>query len=314
MIVSLAPSADEPSPEASAADFAVLVGRGEQRPGGSADCVAEDEHEALALVRDFLGYLPSTSQESPPRLESDDDPARRNEAMIELVPFESGQPYDLRNVLAEIVDGGSSLELQPWLAPRLLTVLARLDGRTVGVVASEPAHGEALVGLELCAKLARFVRLCDAFHVPLVYLVDLPAGEGAGEQAVPGDSGDVAIMSAVMETVDYTQRATVPKVVLLTGGAYGLAAALLGAVDARSDCVLAWPRATIARSLSAGERAGLSPSDVEEQISVLRAAKAGRVIELIDPRETRATLVRMLDLYDVGDRYTPRFKHRSIVG
>ena len=147
-------------------------------------------------------------------------------------------------------------------------------------MASEPAHGEALVGLELCAKLARFVRLCDAFHVPLVYLVDLPAGEGAGEQAVPGDSGDVAIMSAVMETVDYTQRATVPKVVLLTGGAYGLAAALLGAVDARSDCVLAWPRATIARSLSAGERAGLSPSDVEEQISVLRAAKAGRVIEL----------------------------------
>jgi hypothetical protein len=282
--------------ELTAADFAVvLAGDGEQAAAelhrrGHVDEVTPLPAAAATLVRGVLAHLPADAGQVPPSVAplppQDGD-------LLDLVPFPIDETYDMATVLRTLVDGGDWLTLRSGTAPEVITGLARLDGRAVGLVASRPAIGRGRLTAAGCVKIAHCVRLCDAFHLPLLFLVDTE-GLASGEEM-----GDRLTLDVVSAAVRRTYAATVPKCAVVTGRAYGLAALVLGATGARADYVAAWPRAEIA--LGAPEEAAAVPgappaTALHERAAIMRAAQSGAVLDVIHPAATRAVLIEMLDL------------------
>jgi len=284
---------------------------------GVAHFVAADEGEALAITRRLLSYLPSNNVESPPRIEPTDNPSRAEPALDTLVPPEGSQSYDIREAITRIFDqySGQSLtepvssffEVHALFAPNAVVGFARLYGEVVGVVANQPAHLAGVLDVNASDKIARFVRFCDAFNIPLVTFVDCPGFMPGTVQEHGG------IIRHGAKIVYAYSEATVPKIAVVTRKAYGGAYIVLSSKYIRTDMVYAWPTAEIAvlgaegavnilyrRRLAEVEnpeemRAQFIAEFREQFGSPYAAAASGHVDDVILPSETRAKLIAALD-------------------
>jgi propionyl-CoA carboxylase beta chain len=273
-----------------------------------------DEAACWAGVRQVLSYLPSNSAEPPPSVPPADDVERADPELQELVP--EGGAYDVRDVIARVLDAGTFLEARPSEAQHVVVGLGRLGGHPVGVVANQPLVRDGVLDGPAALKAGRFVRTCDAFNLPVVAFVDSPgpAGEELGPQEL------AALLSAYAD-------ATVPKLTVVMRRWYGGAYSLLGAKELGADLNLAWPLAEIA--VAAPEAAvdvlyesQLSEGGGERRASLVgeyRAsvanpyvvAERGHIDDVIEPRETRRELVRGLELCRRKQVELPPRKHAS---
>jgi len=278
---------------------------------GVAHFVAADEEEALTITRRLLSYLPSNNVDPPPRLNPTDDAAtltaRADPALDTLVPPDGSQPYDMREAIARVFDLSSFFEVHARFAPNAMVGFARLHGEVVGVVANQPAHLAGVLDVNASDKIARFVRFCDAFNIPLVTFVDCPGFMPGSVQEHGG------IIRHGAKIVYAYSEATVPKVGVITRKAYGGAYIVMSSKYIRTDLVYAWPTAEIAVMGAEGavnilyrkqlaeianpedERARLVAEFRGQFGSPYAAAASGHVDDVILPSETRAKLIAALD-------------------
>jgi acetyl-CoA carboxylase carboxyltransferase component len=291
---------------------------------GVAHLAASDEAEALAVIRRILGYLPQNNLSDPPQHSTPDPSDRRDTALDAIVPDDPSKPYDMHDVIAGIVDDRDFLEIQPGWAQNMIVGFARLGGKSVGIVAQQPAVLAGALDIDASTKAARFVRTCDCFNVPLVTLVDVPGFlPGVGQEHGGIIRHGAKLLFAYCE-------ATVPKLTVITRKAYGGAYDVMSSKHIRGDMNFAWPTAEIAvmgiegavniifkdriaaADDPAAERAKLV-ADYEAQFAnPYVAAARGYVDDVIMPSETRPRLISALEML-AGKRETnPRKKHGNI--
>jgi acetyl-CoA carboxylase carboxyltransferase component len=291
---------------------------------GVAHLAAPDEAAALEAVRAILAHLPQNNLAEPRRVTASDPPDRMDPALDRIVPDDPRQPYDMHDVLIRVVDDGDFLEIQPGWAPNILIGFARLGGRSVGIVAQQPAVLAGALDLDASVKAARFVRTCDCFNVPLVTFVDVPG-------FMPGvaqEHGGIIKQGAKL-LYAYCE-ATVPKLTVITRKAYGGAYDVMSSKHIRGDMNLAWPTAEIAVMGAAGAvniifkdaiAAAADPAaeetrlvaDYEAQFAnPYVAAARGYVDDVIKPSETRPRLIGALEMLADKRDTNPRKKHGNI--
>jgi acetyl-CoA carboxylase carboxyltransferase component len=288
---------------------------------GVAHFAAEDEQSALRLVKTLLSYLPQNNTEDPPQMTPYDDPARRDELLDHLVPEDSSQPYDMRQVISSVFDRGSFLEVHAHYARNALVGLARLDGHPVGVVANQPMHLAGCLDIESSDKIARFVRFCDAFNIPVVTFVDCPGYLPGVEQEHGG------IIRHGAKIIYAYCEATVPKITIVVRKAMGGAYIALGSKQMRTDLAYAWPSAEIAVMGPEGaitvlyrqelaraadpvaERKRLVQEYVDKFHNPYSAADMGQIDEVIEPSATRLRLVMALEVLRTKAAINPPKKH-----
>jgi acetyl-CoA carboxylase carboxyltransferase component len=291
---------------------------------GVAHLEAADDEAALALVKQLLGYLPQNNNEDPPPLVPHDPADRADAALDTLIPEAENRSYDMREVIERVFDRGSLLELQPLYAANALTVFARLDGYAVGVVANQPAHMAGALDIDASDKIARFIRICDAYNIPVITFVDCPGFLPGTDQEYRG-----VIRHGAKIIYAYCE-ATVPKVSIVTRKAMGGAYVAMSSKQMRTDLAFAWPMAQIAvmgaepavRVLYRNEvKSAPDPAARERELvayyrerffNPYRAADLGQIDEVIEPRETRPRLVRALELLRTKVQSNPPKKHGLI--
>jgi propionyl-CoA carboxylase beta chain len=286
--------------------------------------IVPDEPACLELVRELLTYLPQNRSEDPPFVPTDDPPNRADAELDTLVPDNPNRPYDMKDVIRRLVDDGVFLEVQPHYAMNMVIGFARLGGRSVGIVANQPAVLAGCLDIGASRKAARFVRFCDCFNIPLVTLVDVPGFLPGTDQEWNG------IILHGAKLLYAFAEATVPKLTVITRKAYGGAYDVMASKHIRADLNFAWPTAEIAVMGSDGavniiyrgeiaqsedpaaKRAERTAEYRETFANPFRAAELGYVDEVIHPRETRLKLIRGLDmLQDKVDTNPPK-KHGNI--
>jgi len=291
---------------------------------GVAHFAVPDEAAALALLRELLSYLPQNNLEEPPRVETQDPVDRKSPALDELVPLNANQPYDIKDLITEVADDGRFLEVQPGYAGNVVVGFCRLGGRSVGVIANQPAHLAGVLDINSSMKAARFVRFCDAFNVPLWVIEDVPG-------FLPGVAQEHGgIIKHGAKLLFAFCEATVPKVTLITRKAYGGAYCVMNSKHIRADLNFAWPTAEIAvmgpegavniifrRELAAAEdpvarKAELVAAYREKFANPYRAAELGYVDEIILPSDTRARLIEAFDSLENKRDQNPPKKHGNI--
>ncbi|MGH2408391.1 MAG: acyl-CoA carboxylase subunit beta [Candidatus Limnocylindrales bacterium] len=291
---------------------------------GVAHLAAPDEAEALALARRILGHLPQNNLEDAPRIRSSDPIERRDPSLDTVVPDEPAQPYDMHDVIRPVVDDGDFLELQPGWAANIVVGFARLAGRSIGIVAQQPAVLAGALDIDASDKAARFVRTCDAFNVPLLTLVDVPG-------FLPGVAQEHGgIIRHGAKLLYAYAEATVPKVAVITRKAYGGAYDVMSSKHIRGDMNFAWPSAEIAvmgvdgavSIIFRDEIAAADDADAEQHrladdyrarfAHPYVAAARGYVDDVIEPSETRPRVIAAFEMLATKrDRNPPR-KHGNI--
>src|SRR6266404_2354236 len=291
---------------------------------GVAHLAAEDEPAAIRALRELLSYLPSNNLEDPPVVASKDPPDRRDEALKTIVPEHPNKPYDIKEVIGAVVDDRHFFEVHEHFARNIVCGFARLGGRSVGVVANQPAVLAGVLDIDASRKAARFVRTCDAFNIPLVTFVDVPG-------FLPGTAQEWGgIITHGAKLLYAFAEATVPKLTVITRKAYGGAYDVMASKHIRGDMNLAWPTAEIAVMGADGavaiifkdelaaaedpvaERARLVAEYEEQFAHPYVAAARGYVDDVIKPSETRPRLIAALEML-AGKRDTnPRKKHGNI--
>jgi propionyl-CoA carboxylase beta chain len=274
-------------------------GRTHSEKSGVAHVAADDEVKCLKAVRDLLSYLPQNNLEDVPRVASADPVDRRDEALEKLM-LAGADGYDMRAVVAGVVDDGRFFELQPAWAKNMVVGFARLNGRAVGVVGNQPAELEGRIDIDGATKAARFVRTCDAFNIPLLTLVDTPG-------FLPGKAQERAGLLRHATKLLYAYcEASVPKLTVVTGKAYGEAYEVMCSKHIRADFNLAWPSAEIAASATG------SAVQRWEAHSPITAAKRGYLDDVIEPMDTRPRLVAALEACASKREGRPPKKHGNI--
>ncbi len=291
---------------------------------GVAHLAAADEAEALDMTRRILGYLPQNNLDAPPRATTADPAGRRDESLDRIVPDDPSRPYDMKDVIGRIVDDGEFLEIQPGWARNIIVGFGRLGGRSVGIVAQQPAVLAGALDIDASTKAARFVRTCDCFNVPLVTFVDVPGFlPGIGQE-------DGGIIRHGAKLLFAYCEATVPKLTVITRKAYGGAYDVMSSKHIRGDMNFAWPTAEIAVMGPEGavniiyrdeieaaadpvaERARLVADYQERFANPYIAASRGYVDDVINPSDTRPRLIVALELLaDKRDTNPPK-KHGNI--
>jgi methylmalonyl-CoA decarboxylase alpha subunit len=283
---------------------------------GVAHFIAANDENCLEQVRYLLSFLPSNNLDPLPKYETTDVPNRMDEALNTAIADDPSIPYDMKNIIKMIVDNGEFYEVQPFFAQNIITCFARMDGRTVGIIASQPKVMAGCMEINTSDKSARFIRFCDAFNIPLVTLVDVPG-------FLPGTSQEYGGIIRHGAKVLYAySEATVPKVTVITrksyGGAYiGMCSRHLGA-----DMVFAWPTAEIAVMGPAGaaniifrgdaEVAEKTQKYVEDFATPYKAAERGFVDCIIEPKETRIRIIEALKMLETKTETRPAKKHGNI--
>ncbi|HEX9103367.1 MAG TPA: acyl-CoA carboxylase subunit beta, partial [Polyangia bacterium] len=276
---------------------------------GVASLAVGDERACADTIRELLSFLPQNNTEDPPVVATQ-DPAHREEAALDnLVPLDSAKPYDIKQVITRVVDDGHFLEIQPEHALNIVVGFARIEGRTVGIVANQPAHLAGCLDIKASVKAARFVRFCDCFNIPLVTFVDVPGFLPGTDQEYGG------IIKHGAKLLYAFVEATVPKVTVITRKAYGGAYDVMASKHVRADVNFAYPTAEIAvmgpdgavnivyrnelekASDPVAAKAAYVAEYREKFANPYKAAELGYIDEVIRPRETRnkvATALRML--------------------
>ncbi|MFI7316755.1 acyl-CoA carboxylase subunit beta [Streptomyces venezuelae] len=291
------------------------------RLSGVAAFAYEDEESCLEEVRHLLSHLPSNNRESPPEVPTADPPGRRTERLLDLVPTDPQQTYDMRAVIEEIVDDGDFFEIHEYWATNIVCALARLDGQVVGLVANQPASLAGVLDIDASGKAARFVQTCDAFNIPLVTLVDVPG-------FLPGvDQEHGGIIRHGAKLLYAYCNATVPRIQLILRKAYGGAYIVMDSHAIGTDLSLAWPVNEIAvmgaeaaagvifrREIAAAEDPVAARDQlVKEYKATLMhpyyAAERGLVDDVIDPADTRARLIDGLAMLRRKHVRLPSRKH-----
>ncbi|HYP54202.1 MAG TPA: carboxyl transferase domain-containing protein, partial [Pyrinomonadaceae bacterium] len=294
------------------------------RVSGVAHFTADDDRHALRLTRELLSFIPSNNMEEAPRLKTSDPADRADERLNTLVPEASNQPYDIRDALHAVIDDGYFFEVQPDFAPNIVVGFARLDGRSVGLVANQPAYLAGVLDMDASVKAARFVRFCDCFNIPLVTFEDVPG-------FLPGirqEHGGIIRHGAKL--LYAFAEATVPKITVITRKAYGGAYCVMASKHIRTDINFAWPTAEIAvmgaegavgvlyrreiaeaEDREAARRARVSEFE-EKFANPYVAAERGFVDEIIEPAQTRPKLIRALRLIENKRDTNPPTKHGNI--
>jgi propionyl-CoA carboxylase beta chain len=294
------------------------------RKSGVAHFAADSDEHALRMVRELLSYIPSNNVDDPPRIGATDSPGRTEAKLNSIVPEASNQPYDIREVIDLIVDDGYFFEVHRDFAPNIVVGFARLDGRSVGIVANQPAFLAGVLDIDSSIKGARFVRFCDCFNIPLVVFEDVPG-------FLPGISQEHGgIIKHGAKLLYAFAEATVPKVTVITRKAYGGAYCVMGSKHIRTDINFAWPSAEIAvmgaegavdilyrRELAeASDKASARRSRVDELedkfASPYVAAERGFIDEVIEPSQTRPKLISALAVLENKRDTNPPKKHGNI--
>ncbi|MFL5250726.1 MAG: acyl-CoA carboxylase subunit beta [Myxococcales bacterium] len=288
---------------------------------GVAQFAAENEAAALRILRELLSYLPSNNLEDPPVVATEDPPDRREESLKSVVPPNPNKPYDIKEVIRAVVDDKHLFEVSEHYARNIVTGFARLAGRTVGIVANQPAFLAGVLDIDASRKGARFVRTCDAFNIPLVTFVDVPG-------FLPGTTQEWGgIITHGAKLLYAFAEATVPKLTVITRKAYGGAYDVMSSKHIRADVNLAWPTAEIAVMGPEGAVNIVFRKELESRTASrdelvqkyrdtfanpYKAAELGYIDEVIPPEETRLRLCRALVMLRGKRVEVPRRKHGNI--
>jgi propionyl-CoA carboxylase beta chain len=291
---------------------------------GVSHMTAPDDRTCLAQVRDLLSFVPSNNQEDPPMKATSDSPMREVPALDSMIPLESNKPYDVKEVIAAVVDDGHLFEIAEAYAPNIVIGFARIGGRSVGIVANQPAVLAGVLDINASMKAARFVRFCDCFNIPLVTLVDVPGFLPGTDQEYGG------IIKHGAKLLFAFAEATVPKVTVILRKAYGGAYDVMASKHIRADINFAFPTAEIAVMGPDGAVNIIRKNEIakakdpvatrnefvaeykERFANPYKAAELGYIDEVIYPRTLRARLHQSLEmLKDKRDTNPPK-KHSNI--
>ncbi len=291
---------------------------------GVAHFATEDDRDCLGQIRKLFSYLPSNNMEDPPVVPTDDKSDRRETQLDELIPDNANKPYDMKSLISLIVDKDSFFEVQSFFAKNILIAFARMAGKTVGIVANQPAVLAGCLDINASVKAARFVRFCDAFNIPIVTFVDVPGFLPGTDQEFGG------IIRHGAKLLYAFCEATVPKVTIITRKAYGGAYDVMSSKHVRSDVNFAYPTSEIAvmgpdgavniifknqlvaSKDPAKERTKLVDDYRKAFANPYKAAELGYIDEVIFPRDTRFKIIQSLEmLKDKRDKNPPK-KHGNI--
>lgn len=291
---------------------------------GVAHFAANSEEEAINMIRQLLSFLPQNNMEDAPRRRAIDDPLRADQELDDIIPESANKPYDMKEVIARIVDDRDFFEVQEHFAQNIIIGYARMNGRVVGIVAQQPMVLAGVLDIDASVKAARFVRFCDCFNIPLVTLEDVPGFlPGVGQEHEGIIRHGAKLLYAYCE-------ATVPKVTVITRKSYGGAYCVMSSKHVRGDIVYAWPTAEIAvmgpdgavniiyrdEIASAadpdGTRKKLIAEYREQFANPFVAASRGYVDDVIEPRLTRARVISALEMLQNKRDNLPPKKHGNI--
>jgi propionyl-CoA carboxylase beta chain len=291
---------------------------------GVAHFLAHDDGECLRMIRQLVSYIPSNNLDSAPVHPSSDPVDRSDLALDTLVPAEPQMPYDIKDIIHRVVDDGEFFEIHEHWAKNIVIGLARMDGRSVGIVANQPAVLAGCLDINSSVKGARFVRFCDAFNIPILTFEDVPGFLPGTEQEFGG------IIRHGAKLLYAYAEATVPKVTVITRKAYGGAYCVMGSKHLRTDVNFAYPTAEIAvmgpewavnivyrRELAASsDPEALRKEKIEEFrdrfASPFVAAERGFIDDVIEPHETRPKVIRALRMLQNKVDTMPRKKHSNL--
>jgi acetyl-CoA carboxylase carboxyltransferase component len=291
---------------------------------GVAQFAADDDKNALDMIKELLTYLPSNNMEDAPHIETGDDPDRENIDLEKIIPDNPNQPYDIKKVIESIVDNGDFFEPHEYYAQNMVVCFARLNGDVIGIIANQPMTLGGALDVNASDKATRFIRFCDAFNIPMLTIVDVPGYLPGTDQEFNG------IIRHGAKLLWCYSEATVPKMTLITRKAYGGAYIAMCSKHLGADFVYAWPTAQIAVMGAEGaaniiHKKEIQGSDdpkakrqekIEEYSSLFSnpyiAAARGYVDAVLIPGETRKTLIRSLDAIRNKRETRPAKKHGNI--
>ncbi|MCD6728289.1 MAG: acyl-CoA carboxylase subunit beta [Solirubrobacteraceae bacterium] len=292
------------------------------RHSGVGDLEVASDEECLQRIREYLSYLPSHNGEPPPRRATFDPVSRMDEELLDVLPESNRKPYDMYDVIRRIVDDGELFDMKAQWAKTIITCLARFDGRPVGIVANQPRQLGGILDNDSADKAARFVNLCNAFGLPLVFLVDVPGFMVGTKVEAQG------IIRHGAKMLYAVASATVPKITIVLRKAYGAGYYVMNGRAYEPDLIVAWPSAEISVMGAEGAVEIVMRRQVEEAddpvakkaeliaayqgvIDVYIAARNGMIDDVIDPRETRPVICRALEMAD-GKRVERPWKRGGV--
>ncbi len=291
---------------------------------GVAHFAADSDEHALRITRELISFMPSNNMDNPPFVPTSDPSSRADLALNSMVPESPSQPYDIRDIIHNIVDDGYFFEVQEHYAPNIVIGFTRLGGYSVGIVANQPAYLAGVLDIDASVKAARFVRFCDCFNIPLITFEDVPG-------FLPGVNQEhLGIIRHGAKLLYAFAEATVPKITVITRKAYGGAYCVMASKHIRTDINFAYPTAEIAVMGSEGAvgvlfRKEINEADNAEEYRTNKvseftekfanpyvAAERGYIDEVIEPSQTRPKLIRALSLLQNKRDTNPPKKHGNI--
>jgi acetyl-CoA carboxylase carboxyltransferase component len=305
---------------------------GEQELGGSkvhsetsgvSDGEYENDAACIAATRKYLSFMPSSCEESPPDRPTNDPVDRRDEALLDLVPESNRKPYDMYKLIKLIVDDGDILDIKPRWARSVITCFAHIGGKSVGIVANQPNYLGGILDVDSADKAARFMQICDAFNVPLVFLQDVPGFMVGSKVEHAGIIRHGAKMLHVMSA------ATVPKITVVVRKAYGAGYYVMCGRAYEPDLLVSWPTGEIS-VMGAEGMVGIAArklfgdaepppevkksivDQIQKNIDIYKSAGWGLVDDVIDPRDTRRAIYWGLEMSRHKQVERPR-KKRGVI-
>jgi len=286
---------------------------------GVAHLIADSDEQAMIMIRELFGFLPSNNMEDPPSKPCLDDINRKDEKLQTLIPDDSNKPYNMKELIETVVDDKNFFEIMPYYALNMIIGFARLGGRSVGIVANQPQVLAGVLDINSSIKAARFVRFCDAFNIPLITFVDVPG-------FLPGTAQEFGgIIKQGAKLLYAFAEATVPKITVITRKAYGGAYDVMSSKHIGADVNFAYPSAEIAvmgsegavniifrDKLSEQERAQAVQDYRDKFASPYKAAELGYIDEIIYPKDTRHKLIQALEMTQNKSKSNPPKKHGNI--
>src|SRR5437660_10812451 len=293
-------------------------------PSGAAHFACPNEPDCIRMIRQLMSYIPSNNLEDPPRITPTDSPTRAEKALDTIIPDNPNKPYDIKAVIRHIVDDGDFFEVQEYFAANIVVGFARLNGRSIGIVAQQPGSLAGVLDINSADKGARFVRFCDCFNIPIITFVDVPG-------FLPGVSQEHnGIIRHGAKLLYAYCEATVPKITVITRKAYGGAYDVMNSKPVRGDINYAWLTAEIAVTGAEGavnilfkdeidkakdreqRRKELIAEYTEKFNNPYIAAGRGYIDDVIEPRYTRAKLITALEMLKNKRDTNPPKKHGNI--